>query len=204
MRTAAQSYRTRASILALSIVATIAIHPILAQTPADTGVAKMQAPHDSTIIPLTVPPPRPKLLRPTGPELTVASIGVGALEGLGGALFGNTIDYARCSSRHRGETGDLFDDPCFFYSSDGKKIGWFAGSFAGATGMAIAMARIRGCPLRPAAWRATAGSVVGMLPAIITAATPSKKIPSGRSWRIASAPVLGGLGAAIAVAGCHR
>ena len=203
MRIANRYNRTPILVISAFIVTGIAVRGAGGQAVPSTDTANVAAHGDTVRLPLTVSP-APRRLSPSGVQLGLAAMGVGVAEGVGGALTGNMIDYSRCSRKHRGEMGDLFSDPCLFYSGDGTKLGWFVGSFAGATGMAIAMARLRGCPLRPAFWRATAGSIVGMLPAIITGAKPSARTPSGRSWRIASAPVLGGLGASIAVAGCHR
>jgi len=176
----------------------------MAQAAAATDMARPAPRADSATIPLTVALPKRAPVSPSIPRLALASMGVGTAEAITFSTLGNMIDYDRCRRKHRGERGDLFSDPCLLYASDATRIGWLGGSFGGSVGGAVTIARRRGCPLRSAVWRSAGGSILGMLPGIITLATPSAKTPARRSWLIGTTPVLGGVGATLAVGGCHR
>lgn len=143
-------------------------------------------------------------LSPSTPKMVFATMGIATVEGLAFAIAGNNLDYVRCRRRNRGVHGALFDDPCFGYSGNATETGWFVGSLGGAALGALAMARLRGCGFGPGVARAVTGTIIGGLPAMITAAKRSDRIPAKRSMMIGSAPILAGLTAAVAVRGCHR
>jgi len=192
------------AVVSLASPSTATSQAPAAQPATATDTARPAPRTDSVTIPLTVAMPERVRLSPSVPQVALASMGIGTLEAMSLAMAGMNVDYDRCSRKHRGERGGFFTDPCFLEVADGTRVGWLAGSFGGSVGGAVAMARIRGCPLRPAFWRSTGGTILGMLPGIITLATPSRKTPARRSWLIGTTPVLGGIGATLAVAGCHR
>lgn len=158
---------------------------------------------DSSVPRTTIIPTKAEL-SPSTPRVVFATMGIATAEGIGFAIVGNNIDYLHCRREKRGVRGTFFSDPCFLYSGHATKTGWFVGSLGGAAVSALALARVRGCPFGPGIARSVAGTIIGALPAIITASTPSDRIPAKRSMLIGSAPVLGGLAAALAVSGCHR
>ncbi|MFL5560613.1 MAG: hypothetical protein ACJ79K_03975 [Gemmatimonadaceae bacterium] len=190
------------ALSAMLVATVLGPRPGAAQSssPTDTVTAR----GDSTTTPDTTVRPVKRPLTTSVPVLALTSMGGAAVIGVDGAVLGNLFDSARCERKHRGEQPEFLFGPCFLYVSDGTKAGWFAGSFVGATAGAVIMARQRGCPTREAIWRASAGSVLGLLPGLVTASHDPQHTPPSRSIRLGTAPLLGGLGAVLAVAGCHR
>ncbi|HWL38766.1 MAG TPA: hypothetical protein VNO75_00895 [Gemmatimonadaceae bacterium] len=128
-----------------------------------------------------------------------ASIGAVAL-----GTIGFLIDGQLCKMRHGDEPDPVgFFGPCFLYAGLGTTAGWFGGTVAGATTGVARMARKRGCPSREATVRAFAGATVGVLPGLFIVARRPDKYPPGHSALMIGAPVLAGVGAALAVANCR-
>jgi hypothetical protein len=146
----------------------------------------------------------PTPLSPTMVRLTVGTVAGGALYGSAGAVVGSLEDESRCRRNHPGDRSGFFSDYCSLVFGDATRTGWLVGTFVGATTFAVIGAHRRGCPIHAALWRAGAGTVLGMVPTIITAATPSKSTPAPRSMMFASGPLFGGAVAALAVRSCHR
>jgi len=198
---AASSRRTLAG--ALLFLATAASRPAAAQgsPPADTtgaAAAKPEPDRDSRL------PVKPAVLSPSILRLTLVSAAGSEGLALSGASIGNNTDYARCRRERRGETGGFFTDPCAFYYADGTVAGWYGGAFAGATFAAAIGARRRGCPVAASWLRAAGGAALGLLPGALSGASGGEKFPARRSWLIMTAPIASGVGAAMAVSGCHR
>lgn len=206
MRIAIRSRLARSVAISAMMIGGGAMRSAGAQALVVTDTTNRASRTDSATIPLTIVTPPNAPLPASNMEVAFASIGIGAAEGISGAFVGLSIDHKRCVSRHPRDRNDFFDfgDPCLGYATDATKIGWLAGSFAGATAGAVVMARVRGCPTRSAVLRASAGSMIGMLPAMITALTSPPRTPAPRSVLLGSAPILGGVGAALAVRDCHR
>lgn len=139
---------------------------------------------------------------PSGLSLTVKSVLGSSAGALGGAAVGLMVDQAYCQRHHADKSDDLFG-PCFAYAGEATAIGWFGGTVLGATIGAVRVAEQRGCPRRTAILRAAAGAAIGAAPGIMIVAPRSGEYPPSRSAFIFAAPVLSGLGAAAAVAGCH-
>ena len=205
MATPIRSASVRSTLVAALAMTTIAGgRDAVAQSAPVSDTTKSVVPAvDSSPSETTLIPTRAEL-SPSTPRIVLATMGIATAEGIGFAILGNNIDYLRCRRDNRGVQGAIFTDPCFGYSGNATKTGWFVGSLGGAAVGALAMARLRGCPFAPGIARSVAGTIIGALPAMITASTPSEKIPAKRSMLIGSAPVLGGLAAALAVSGCHR
>lgn len=140
--------------------------------------------------------------RPSGVVLTAKSVGWSAYGSLLGGIIGLDVDHAYCERHHRGEQGFLFG-PCFFYANEGFAAGWFGGAVVGSTIGAVRVAEKRGCPRSTAIWRALIGAAVGSAPGVIIVAGRTGNYPPSRSTFIAAAPLLSGIGAAVAVLGCH-
>ena len=73
----------------------------------------------------------------------------------------------------------------------------------GATFGAAQVAEKRGCARKAAILRAAVGAAFGAVPGVAVVAQRTGKYPPSRSVFIAGAPVLSGIGAAVAVRGCH-
>jgi hypothetical protein len=149
----------------------------------------------------------PKLHGPDRPpttfELGATSVG-GAVGGaLIGGLAGLTVDGAYCQ-RHHGKDPSFLFGPCFLYVRDGTAIGWFGGTVVGATWGAVRIAEKRGCRRQEAITRSALGSMIGLASGTVILAPSSGKFPPARSMFILGAPLLSGIGAAIAVRGCHE
>jgi hypothetical protein len=140
--------------------------------------------------------------RPSGFVLSAKSVGWSAFGSLLGGLTGLDVDQAYCERHHRGEQGFLFG-PCSFYANEGFAAGWFGGAVVGSTIGAVRVAEKRGCARSTAIGRAMIGAAVGSAPGIIIVAGRPGKYPPSRSIVIAAAPFLSGIGAAVAVLGCH-
>jgi hypothetical protein len=140
--------------------------------------------------------------RPSGLVLTAKSVGWSVFGSLLGGLTGLDVDHAYCERHHRGEEGFLFG-PCFFYANEGFAAGWFGGAVVGSTIGAVRVAEKRGCARSTAMGRALIGAAVGSAPGVIIVAGRPGKYPPSRSIFIAAAPLLSGIGAAVAVRGCH-
>ncbi len=141
-------------------------------------------------------------VRPSGLTLGIKSVGWSIYGSLLGGLVGMEVDERRCR-RHRGPgMGSIFD-PCFLYTSDGTSVGWFGGAIVGSTFGAVRVAEKRGCSRSAAILRAATGAVAGSAPGIMIVAAHPARYPPSRSILIGTAPILSGVGAALAVAGCH-
>ena len=143
-------------------------------------------------------------LSPSGPRLAGRSIGRAVFVGEPGGLAGLFVDYGVCKQHKRRGSGGLVFDPCFLYAAEGTVTGWIGGALVGATYGAATGARRRGCPAGAAWWRAAVGAGIGGLPGALIAARRYQHVPPRRSVVLLSAPLLAGVGAAAAVAGCHR
>jgi hypothetical protein len=139
---------------------------------------------------------------PSGRALTIKSVEWSAYGSLLGGVLGLTVDDAYCNRHHGHEQGFIFG-PCTFYYNEGFGVGWFGGAIIGSTFGAARIAEKRGCPRREAIWRAMAAAAIGVAPGAIIAARRLGRYPPSRSLMIATAPLLGGIGAAAAVVGCH-
>jgi hypothetical protein len=139
---------------------------------------------------------------PSGFVLSAKSVGWSVFGSLLGGLTGLDLDHAYCERHHRGEQGFLFG-PCFFYANEGFAAGWFGGAVLGSTFGAVRVAEKRGCARSNAIGRAMIGAAVGSAPGVIIVAGRPGKYPPSRSMFIAAAPLLSGIGAAVAVLGCH-
>jgi hypothetical protein len=135
------------------------------------------------------------------------SLGVRAVRSsVGGSLLGGAVglmvDQAYCE-RHHGDEPSVLFGPCFLYVNEGFGAGWFGGAIVGSTIGAVRAAEKRGCPRPSAILRGALGAIVGSAPGLRIVASRPGKYPPSRSIFIASAPLLSGIGAAVAVAGCH-
>ena len=139
---------------------------------------------------------------PSGFVLSAKSVGWSVFGSLLGGLTGLDLDHAYCERHHRGEQGFLFGR-CFFYANEGFAAGWFGGAVVGSTIAAVRVAEKRGCARSTAIGRAMIGAAVGSAPGVIIVAGRPGKYPTSRSMFIAAAPLLSGIGAAVAVLGCH-
>ena len=139
---------------------------------------------------------------PSGFALAAKSVGWSALGSLVGGAAGLAVDQAYCERHHGKEPSFLFG-PCTFYANEGFGTGWFGGTLLGATFGAVRVAEKRGCERKKAIMRAFLGATVGVVPGIAIVAQRTGKYPPSRSMFIAGAPVLSGIGAAVAVHGCH-
>ena len=139
---------------------------------------------------------------PSGFVLSAKSVGWSVFGSLLGGLTGLDLDHAYCERHHRGEQGFLFG-PCFFYANEGFAAGWFGGAVVGSTVAAVRVAEKRGCARSTAIGRAMIGAAVGSAPGVIIVAGRPGKYPPSRSMFIAAAPLLSGIGAAVAVLRCH-
>jgi len=139
---------------------------------------------------------------PSGFVLSAKSVGWSVFGSLLGGLTGLDLDHAYCERHHRGEQGFLFGR-CFFYANEGFAAGWFGGAVVGSTIAAVRVAEKRGCARSTAIGRAMIGAAVGSAPGVIIVAGRPGKYPPSRSMFIAAAPLLSGIGAAVAVLGCH-
>ncbi|MGH7652106.1 MAG: hypothetical protein ACREMS_09710 [Gemmatimonadaceae bacterium] len=140
--------------------------------------------------------------RPSDFQLTAKSVGWSAYGSIMGGVFGLDVDGAYCKRHHRGEESFLFG-PCFLYTGDGAAAGWFGGAVVGATFGAARVAEKRGCPRGTAIWRAMIGAAVGSTPGALIIGNRSGNYSSSASAITAAAPLLSGIGAAVAVLGCH-
>jgi len=140
--------------------------------------------------------------RPSGFVLTAKSVGWSVFGSLLGRLTGLDVDHAYCERHHGDEQGFLFG-PCFSYANEGFAAGWFGGAIVGSTFGAVRVAEKRGCARSTAIGRAMMGAAVGSAPGVIIVAGRSGKYPPSRAIFIAAAPLLSGIGAAVAVIGCH-
>ena len=140
--------------------------------------------------------------QPSGFALGAKSVGRSALGSLGGGLAGLFVDQAYCERHHGKEPSFLFG-PCFLYANEGFAAGWFGGTVLGATWGAVQVAEKRGCARKAAIMRAIVGAALGVAPGVAIVAQRSGKYPASRSIFIAGAPLLSGIGAAVAVGGCH-
>ena len=140
--------------------------------------------------------------RPSEIELFGKSMGWAAYGAVVAGGFGLMIDDQYCKRYHRHEPSGLFGR-CFGYVGTGGAVGWFGGAAVGATVGAVRVARRRGCSGRPAAARAMAGAVLGVLPGLGVVAHRPGRYPPARSVWLFGAPLLAGAGAAIAVHGCR-
>jgi len=145
--------------------------------------------------------PQPDRL-PTTFELAATSVGGATGGGLIGGFVGFAIDGLYCQ-RHHGREPSFIFGPCTFYVGAASATGWFAGAPVGATWGAARIAERRGCPHETAITRSALGAVIGLAPDLVLLAPRSAQYPPLRSVLIAGAPVLSGLGAALAVHGCH-
>jgi hypothetical protein len=139
--------------------------------------------------------------RPSAFVLTAKSVGWSAFGSLLGGLVGLDVDDAYCKRHHRGDQ-DLFG-PCFLYANEGFAGGWIGGAIVGSTIGAVRAAEKRGCARSTAIGRAMIGAVAGSAPGAIMAARRSGRYSASRSTFIGAAPLLSGIGAAVAVVGCH-
>jgi hypothetical protein len=139
--------------------------------------------------------------RPSGLSLSAWAIGGAVADAAVGGALGLTLDYGYCK-RHPPDEQGLFG-PCFLPASGGTAAGWFGGSILGSTLGAVRVAEKRGCPRGAAILRAAIGAALGSAPGAITAASRSGQYTPARSVFIFAAPLLSGVGAAAAVAGCH-
>ena len=122
---------------------------------------------------------------------------VSAGAAFGAATIGWYIDFRVCDSR--GDDGDPSGLGCLFYAGAATKSGWLAGGAFGATAWASHAAERRGCPTREARKRAIRGAMLGAAPGAIAAANGRGTAPA----LIWVTPLLSGVGAASAVAGCR-
>jgi len=120
---------------------------------------------------------------------------------VGGAV-GLAVDQAYCE-RHHGKEPSFPLGPCFLYANEGFGVGWFGGAVLGATLGAVKVAQKRGCPRKAAIIRAALGAALGIAPGVAIAAPRAGKYPPSRAMFIAGAPLLAGIGGAVAVQGCH-
>ena len=139
---------------------------------------------------------------PSGFVLSAKSVGWSIFGSLLGGLTGLDVDHAYCERHHRGDQGFLFG-PCFSYANEGFAVGWFGGAVLGSTIGAVRVAEKRGCARSTAIGRAMIGAVVGSAPGAIMAEVRSSRYSASRSAFIAAAPLLSGIGAAVAVVRCH-
>jgi hypothetical protein len=139
---------------------------------------------------------------PSGFSLNVKSVGWAVSGSVLAGTAGLYVDQAYCQ-RHHGHDPSIFFGPCAFYVNGGAAAGWFGGAFLGATLGAARVAHQRGCPWRAAILRAVGGAAIGVAPGLTIVAGRPGKYPPSRSILIASAPLLGGIGAAAAVIGCQ-
>ena len=139
---------------------------------------------------------------PTTFELFATGVGGAAGGALVGGLAGLTIDGAYCQ-RHHGKDPSFLFGPCFLYVGDGTAIGWFGGTVVGATWGAARVAEKRGCARGTAIRRSALGSMIGLASGLAILAPSSGKYPQAHSMFTVGAPVLSGIGAAVAVRGCH-
>jgi len=139
---------------------------------------------------------------PSGLVLAAKSVGWSALGSLVGGAAGLAVDQAYCERHHGKEPSFLFG-PCTFYANEGFGAGWFGGTILGATFGAARVAENRGCGRKAALVRAITGAVIGAAPGVAIVAQRTGKYPPSRSIFIAGAPLLSGIGAAVAVRGCH-
>ncbi len=140
--------------------------------------------------------------RPSDFSLAAKSVGWSVLGALLGGSAGLLVDQAYCQSHYGDEPGFIFG-PCFLYANEGFAIGWFGGTIVGSTFGAVEVAEKRGCARTPAILRAAIGAAIGSVPGISIVARRTGKYPPSRSIFIAGAPLLSGIGAAVAVVGCH-
>ncbi len=139
---------------------------------------------------------------PSGLSLNVKSVGWAVFGSVFGGGAGLAVDQAYCQRHHGNDPSFLFG-PCFLYANEGFAAGWFGGAILGATYGAARVAHERGCPWREAILRAVAGGAIGVAPGLSIVARRSGKYPPSRSMVVAATPLLGGIGAAAAVIGCH-
>src|SRR6266480_932639 len=140
--------------------------------------------------------------RPSGFALTAKSVGWSVFGSLLGGLTGLDVDHAYCERHHGDEQGSLFG-PCFSYVNEGFAAGWFGGAIVGSTVGAVRVAEKRGCARSTAIMRAAIGAAIGSAPGVSIVARRSGNYPPSRAIFVAAAPLLSGIGAAIAVLGCH-
>lgn len=145
--------------------------------------------------------PLPEKL-PTTFHLAATSVLGATGGGLTGGLAGLIVDGAYCN-RHHGSEPSFGLGPCFAYVGDGTAIGWFGGSVVGAVWGAARVAEKRGCARERAIRRSALGAAIGLAPGILIVAPRSVQSPPLRSVLLAGVPVFSGIGAAIAVRGCH-
>ena len=189
--------------LALGLLTCSIARPSAAQLPSPAGIrtrpaADTLAGRDGAATAMREP------LSPSGLRLVGRSIGRAAFVGELGGLAGLFVDYDVCKRHKRRGSGGLVFDPCFLYAAEGTATGWVGGALVGATYGAATGARRRGCPAGAAWWRAAVGAGIGGLPGALMAARRYQYLPPRRSVVLLSAPLLAGVGAAAAVAGCHR
>lgn len=139
---------------------------------------------------------------PTTFELGATSVGGAGGGALIGGFAGFAIDQAYCQRHHGKEPSFLFS-PCFLYVRDGSAIGWFGGSVVGATWGAARIAERQGCARRAAIMRSALGATIGLASGLVILAPSSGRYPPSRSMFTLGAPVLSGVGAALAVRGCR-
>jgi hypothetical protein len=139
---------------------------------------------------------------PSGFVLVAKSAGWSALGSVVGGAAGLAVDQAYCERHHGKERSFLFG-PCTFYANEGFGTGWFGGAVLGATFGTARVAEKRGCARKAAIFRAAVGSAFGAIPGVAIVAQRTGKYPPSRSIFIAGAPFLSGIGAAVAVRGCH-
>lgn len=139
---------------------------------------------------------------PTTFELGATSVGGAAGGALVAGFAGFAIDDVYCERHHGREQSFLFG-PCFLYVGYGSAIGWFGGSIVGATWGASRIAERRGCARDAAIVRSALGATLGLASGLLILAPSSGRNPPARSVFTLGAPVLSGLGAAVAVHGCR-
>lgn len=139
---------------------------------------------------------------PSDFALAAKSVGWSAMGSVVGGAAGLAVDQAYCERHHRKEQSFLFG-PCTFYANEGFGAGWFGGTVLGATFGAVKVAEKRGCARKSAIMRAVAGAAVGSAPGVAIVAQRTGKYPPSRAVFIAAAPLLSGIGATVAVAGCR-
>jgi hypothetical protein len=147
-------------------------------------------------------PPETDHRPPSGFVLGAKSVGWSALGSLVGGAAGLAVDQAYCQRHHGKEPSFLFG-PCTFYANEGFGAGWFGGTVLGATFGAVQVAEKRGCARKTAIMRSLIGATVGAAPGVAIVAQRTGKYPPSRAIFIAGAPLLSGIGAAVAVSGCH-
>lgn len=140
--------------------------------------------------------------RPSVFSLNAESVERSVLWSMLAGAAGLAVDQAYCERHHANEPAILFG-PCFLYASEGFAAGWFGGTIVGSSLGAARISQKRGCPRLAAILRSAAGAAIGALPGLSIVAGRSGNYPPSRSVIIAITPLLGGIGAAAAVTGCH-